>query len=337
MNDRASASRRRAPTLRWVRRIVVGAFGLVAVGVSYQAIGSWLDARSFPPPGQLVDVGDGRLHLHCIGEGDPTVVFDAGGGDTSLVWREVQEAVATRARACVFDRMGFGHSDAFDLPHTVDAYVRTQDRLLSDAGLEPPFVLVGHSLGGLNAQVLARERADDVAGLVLVDAAHPDSYRRLPALTEGQGGYLVSMRIASRLGVVRALLSSGLVDPFEGIDVRNDVRRAYVAQLSRPRHWDAAHAMSKGLGASMREAPRVAPPPDVPVVVLMADEVLQFPGVDPDEVRAIWTELQAEAADRFPDGRLVVAEGSGHLIPLERPDAVVAAVMEVLDRHAGGS
>ena len=332
--EAASPTRRPLPHPRW-RRAVLVVFAvaalLVLVGATYQALGNVLDARRHPPPGEFVDVGDGRLHLHCVGDGAPTTVLDAGGGDTSLSWRAVQEALSDDLRVCAFDRSGFGWSDELGSVHSVTTYVDHQERLLEASGLEEPYLLVGHSLGGLNAQVFAARAPERVAGMVLVDAAHPELFDRVPELLNAESDFVSAMRVLSRLGVVRLAFATGLVDPLAGIDVAPEVHISYLAQLSRPRHWDSVHRMGLGLAESLAAVRDVSPPPDIPTIVLTHGIPDQFEGLDDDadDVERIWQELQAELAAGFDNARLVVVHDSGHLIPLEAPDAVVAAVLEV--------
>src|SRR5258705_10945572 len=128
---------------------------------------------SMPPPGQLVDVGGHRLHLQCAGEGTPAVVFDAALGASSLSWSLVQPAVARVTRACSYDRAGFGWSDAGPMPRTAGRAADELRTLLDRAGVLPPYVLVGHSFGGLVALIFAQRFLKDTAGLVLRGPAHP--------------------------------------------------------------------------------------------------------------------------------------------------------------------
>jgi len=125
---------------------------------------------------RLVDIDHGRrLNLYCIGSGSPTIVFDAGLANWSQIWGLVQPVVAARTRACAYDRAGLGFSDPATRPGTSANIVDDLHRLLRAASIAPPYVLVGHSYGGMNVRLYADLYRDDVAGLVLVDSSHEDN------------------------------------------------------------------------------------------------------------------------------------------------------------------
>jgi hypothetical protein len=149
--------------------------GLVLLGASYEAISSMGDAKAYPPPGRLIDVGGYRLHINCVGTagaGSPTVVLDAGLSRTSLDWSLVQPEIGQTTRVCAYDRAGMGWSDPApqDKARTPGQIARELHTLLSNAGIAGPYVLVGHSLAGKNVRMFALQHPDEVAGMVLVDA-----------------------------------------------------------------------------------------------------------------------------------------------------------------------
>jgi pimeloyl-ACP methyl ester carboxylesterase len=135
------------------------------------------------PPGELVDIGGGRsLFLHCVGSGSPTVVLEAGFGADTFAWRDVQPELGRTTRTCAYDRAGTGNSIA--PPGMRDARDEIADlrRLLDHARIEPPYVLVGHSYGGVLARVFALLRPTETAGLVLIDTMGRDGRRRQLAI-----------------------------------------------------------------------------------------------------------------------------------------------------------
>jgi pimeloyl-ACP methyl ester carboxylesterase len=177
-------ARLRALLWRWLKRagltLIALSMLLGLTGLTYQAVATARDARRFPPPGRLVDVGGYRLHAHCTGEGSPTVILEAGWSDCWLNWYRVQPEVAKFTRVCSYDRAGMGWSDAGPYPRTSGQIVREMHALLSNAGIPGPYVLVGHSFGGFNVRLFAQEHPQDVAGLVLLDSIHEDQWARMP-------------------------------------------------------------------------------------------------------------------------------------------------------------
>src|SRR5262249_21063028 len=123
-------------------------------------------------PGRFVDVGTQRLHISCAGHGTPTVVFDSALAGSVLSWIFIQPEVATFTQTCSYDRAGHGWSEAGPMPRTLSRSVDELHTLLQRAKVPPPFVLVGHSYGGLVAQLYISRYPDEVAGIVLVDSAH---------------------------------------------------------------------------------------------------------------------------------------------------------------------
>lgn len=124
-----------------------------------------------PPPGRLIDLGTHRLHLRCEGDGTPAVVFEAALGASSLSWILVQPAVARVTRACSYDRAGFGWSEPGPPPRTAGRLAAELYALLDRAGVPGPYILVGHSFGGLVARLFAARHADEVAGMILIEPA----------------------------------------------------------------------------------------------------------------------------------------------------------------------
>jgi pimeloyl-ACP methyl ester carboxylesterase len=160
----------RSRTRRWLLYPLLAVLALASVGGGYQTV---RDATANPRPGQLIDVGGHRLHLYCTGAGSPTVVLEPGLGGASLDMTSIAAAVARDSRVCVYDRAGRGWSDAADGPQ--DAAQTTTDlhTLLDRAHIPGPYVLAGHSFGGLYVLSFAAQYPDQVAGMVLLDSTAP--------------------------------------------------------------------------------------------------------------------------------------------------------------------
>jgi pimeloyl-ACP methyl ester carboxylesterase len=207
-----------------MRRIGMALLGLVVVllalavlGAIYQAIATERAERAYPPPGEMVDVGGYSLHINCVGQGSPTVVLDAGSGEFSAQWVRVQRQVSGTTRVCAYDRAGMGWSEMGPEPRDARRITGELHTLLSKAAIEGPYVLVGHSFGGMYMQTYAARYPEEVAGVALVDSsAEPDQFSQRPEARESHEPQKQSLAVVprlaqlgvsllARLGVVRLL------------------------------------------------------------------------------------------------------------------------------------
>ena len=172
------------PGRPWLHRIALGALTLVVVlavaGFLYENISEARDRRFNAMAGGLVDVGGRRMHIDCTGQGSPAVILESGLGDSFVSWHKVQPQIANFTRVCSYDRAGLGYSDSSPLPRTSDVIAKELHALLHAAGVSPPYILVGHSMGGFDVRLYASLYRSEVVGMVLVDASHPDQENRFP-------------------------------------------------------------------------------------------------------------------------------------------------------------
>ena len=217
---------------RLIRRIgkallvlVVVLLVLAVAGAIYQAIATELAERAFPPPGEMVDVGGHSLHINCVGQGSPTVVLDAASGGFSAQWVRVQREVSGTTRVCAYDRAGMGWSEMGPEPRDAKQITGELHTLLGKAGIKGPYVLVGHSFGGMYMQTYAHRYPDEVAGVALVDSpTEPDQFSQRP---EARNSYeprkqslavvpqlaQLGVSLLARLGVVRLLFKLDPASP----------------------------------------------------------------------------------------------------------------------------
>ena len=198
----------RSRTGRWLVYPLLAALAVAAVGGGYETVRKSIDTRAYPMPGRLVDVAGHRLHIYCIGSGSPTVVLEPGlgGASSDLGW--VAPAVARDSTVCVYDRAGRGWSDAADGPQDAARIAADLHTLLERAYVPGPYVLAGHSFGGLYVQTFAAHYPDQVAGLVLLDSTAAKPGPALPARTES---YSVLGRVSAVLPAVAHLGAGRLI------------------------------------------------------------------------------------------------------------------------------
>ena len=193
-------------TRAWLLYPVFVSLACAAVGALYENVQEVRDRRAYPAPGRRVDIGGRRLHLRCAGSGSPTVVLFPGAGDVSSVWGWIAPNVARTSRVCVWDRAGRAWSDDAPGPQDGDALTMDLHALLERGQVAGPFVLAGHSFGGLSALNYAAHFPDQVAGMVLLDATSTEMFTRLrtyPVVYEMYRRVSALFPSLARLGVGR--------------------------------------------------------------------------------------------------------------------------------------
>jgi pimeloyl-ACP methyl ester carboxylesterase len=330
--------------------------------ISMVAVGQQKDKKpAYSPPGQLMDVGGYRLHLNCTGKGGPAVVLIAGGGDFSFDWGLVQPDVSRFTRACSYDRPGLAWSDPGPTPRTMRQEAYELHTLLKTARIKAPYVLVGHSIGGLVARVYAAQYPKEVAGIVLVDPTHEDT-------TLMYQGKLVRVREGAKgipVPPAQTMQSSPPKPPAtEDIEQFEFNRKMFGAPKTET-PFDKLPAPTRAMRLWFRsQPPRVAAGPDFwaeelqamymaraktefqlgdkPLVVLLAKPEGGNPpsGISSDDWKRVNEEKRqqkAGLANLSRNSKLVVAEKSGHHIQLDEPQVVTAAVRLVVDAVRRGT
>jgi pimeloyl-ACP methyl ester carboxylesterase len=309
---------------RWTWRVVaVLALCVVlsAFGASYESIAERRDLAATPPPGRLIDVGGHRLHLWCLGQGAPTVVFDTGLGGTAFDWYAVMRDVSRFTTACAYDRAGMGYSDAGPSPRTSRRIAGELAELVRLSDTRLPVVLAGWSYGGLFVRVYASEHESQLAGLLLVDSSHEDQADKFAAA--GFPSYVpVSERfapIAAAFGLLR-LTGKPALAPAEIFP--EPVRRFVQATGYRPSGYQAEYDEESHESQSFDEVRASRRPLSIPVVVLSA-------GRSP--IPEVTTSLQRDLLRLSEQSCQIVAANSDHRIPFQAPDTVVRAVRVTID------
>ncbi|MGQ0656594.1 MAG: alpha/beta fold hydrolase [Chromatiales bacterium] len=275
------------------------------------------------PPGQLVDRGGYRLHIHCEGEGSPAVVMDAGLGGLSLEWLRVQGFLKHYAKTCSYDRAGYGWSDPGPEPRTSSLMVDELFQLLHNAQVRGPYILVGHSFGGYNAQLFAERYANLTAGVVLVDSSHPDQIERFLAPP-------LNMNTAPSRETSAVMLMPG--PPLLPAHMPEDARTAAMMLMSLRKTRSTLaeeYLYFRESAAAVREGGAF---PSVPLVVISRGVAERDTATEHGRLaEALWLTLQDELAEKGARSAHLIANASGHHVHLDQPQLVVDAVTMVLD------
>jgi pimeloyl-ACP methyl ester carboxylesterase len=303
------------------RTLIIAAsscLALMAVGYIYERVCEARDARHHSAPGQLVSVGDHKLHLLCKGTVGPTVVIEQGAGEPAASWWSVQDKVSVFARVCTYDRAGYGWSDPVQAPRTIQERTEELHRLLKSASVPGPYILVAHSYGGFILRWFAREHRDEVAGLVLVDSAEEGAIFRPDVLAFYSRVRMFPrvMSFAGRFGLPRALRycfpSLGeqmwFVKPDEFSATADDLASL---ELVKPPLSKAGGFGSLG---------------DLPLIVVEHGQ--PFPGPFA-LLEKYWAEGQKRLAALSTNSLLIRANNSNHMIHLDEPGLVVDAIRRV--------
>ncbi len=265
------------------------------------------------PPGKFLVVQGLRMHMYCAGSGYPAVMIDGGIGASSLEWIPVLEGAAVTTRVCVWDRPGYGWSDAGPAPRTTPQVADELLDLLKASGIAGPWVLVGHSFGGFTVRYLAARHPGEVAALLLVESSTPTT-EVVASRGPRRASPLVEQPKVSAAGMPRTReeLASYL----------NTRRKAILTQMDELKHF---HASSE----AVQQAGKV---PEVPLIVLERGTRLWPAGAEGGAAEQAWHSAQADLARLTPHGELRTIPNVGHSPHVDRPDVVAAAIRELVQR-----
>lgn len=316
---------------------------LLACSVAQAATEPLVTDPVYTHPAQLVDIGGGRrMNLYCTGKGSPTVIMDAGMGDSTISWALVQPAVSRHVRACSFDRAGLGFSDAATRPGTPENAADDLHRLLGAAGIKPPYVLVAHSLGGLNARVFADHYPSEVVGMVMVESSHEDQF------TEGWAIGAADQK--PKYEAYLAQMHQCIALAKKGLKPGTDDFNRCVGDTSDPRFSEAINAAQRAYGATPRWQAAVASERenvasvsveqvrktrksygDMPLFVLIHSPYPK--GKDETQLERdlrtlSWERLHTQMAAMSTRGVNMIVPNSTHYIQYEHPRVVVDAVLQ---------
>ena len=318
---------------RWMKLITLALTGAILLalvtGAIYQQLATARDLAGSPPPGELVDIGEHRLHIWCVGSGSPTVVLDSGLGGTVADWAYVQPSVAEFVRVCSYDRACVGYSDPSSEPRTSGQIANELYELLVEGDIALPVVLVGASYGGFNVRLLAAEHPAVAAGLVLVDASHEETPERLAAAGAPRNtpAYARLVPLIIPFGILRLLgVPSGLP-----ASVLPDEVRPYVhAVRFRTSAYRAAADELLNMDERMRQVRESRQQTTIPLVVVSAGLV-----AGDSKLAEVRRQMQRDHVKLSSRSCHLIAQESGHVVWLDQPQIIVDAIKAVLEAVEG--
>ncbi len=327
--------------------ITIGSFALaLLIGTAYQALGTRHDRKRHPAPGKFVSLSTHKLHLLEMGSGDPTILLESGLMGTVLTWEPIQRELAKSTHVVSYDRAGLGWSECGPGPRTAEKIATELHDMLRHAEIPPPYILVGHSFGGLTTRVFAARYPKEVAGLLLVDPVVAGGWS--PLSEENRKRVEVGAKICrrsvwlSQSGVIRFvafLLRMGagrLANPL--IRLMSKEAPSTTGSSSSPLFWNlpanerevaqvfwVQPKFSRTIASQLEQLPTSATQAangkcgSIPMVVISAGNA---PASQVEEHRAL--------AKASCEGKHLVATQSGHWIMVDQPQLVLTAIRDLL-------
>jgi pimeloyl-ACP methyl ester carboxylesterase len=327
--------------LKWLKRIFIGFIVLLVllagIGLSTQAIFTSLDAAKYTPPGQRVDIDGFKLHLNCTGQGSPTVILEAGIGSVATSWALVQREVAKTTRVCSYDRAGYAWSDSGPLPRTSAQISKELHLLLTKAHENGPFVLAGHSFGGLNVRMFEHFYPTDVSGLILIDSLTEkalDSKLWAPLFSTSDSVNLLS-RAVTRLGIPRLLFPNTMLENILFLPEEKAIIKEFsVATKSGLAFSDESYSMFQSLTEAKGQLGSIG---SKPLIVIVAEKTPDFELIagskeNGEIMKQEWIGFQKDLAMLSTNSAYLSAKDSSHMIPFEQPRIIVEAIKTMVEK-----
>ena len=327
--------------------IIAAVCAALLAGFLYQTLGVRADRKRFPAPGEFVQIGNRRVHLRDMGQGNLTVILESGLMSTVLAWNDIQPELAKSTRVISYDRAGLGWSDGGQEPRDASRLINELHALLAEKKIDPPYILVGHSFGGVTMPLFATSYANEVAGIVLIDPVAPTEWN--PPSEKDRKRAEIGAKVcrrasyAAHFGVLRLIVAMiqlgakafanrmiGTISKGAPSD-SNTTESPWFWNLPAaeramaPVFWTQAkccRAIGSQLGNLAASCAQVlaAGPIEVPLVVISAANV------SPERLKG-----HRMVAERATKGRHIIAERSGHWVTEDQPELVIQSILELVE------
>lgn len=295
------------------------------LGYFYQTVATAMDQRRFPPPGQLVDVGGYKMHIYCTGKGSPTVILDSANMGTVSNWAWIQPEIAKVTHVCAYDRADLGWSDLSPEPNGTRQNAEALHTLLDKANVPAPYMLVGHSFGGLYVRMYAEMYPDEVVGMVLIEGTLPEGLKELgktDVMPNAPDESMIDMTpFISQLGILR-LLGFPATDPDLPEPQRSELR-AYLVSTKLAESIKRQYHLFPDLLAQVRPLYGTGSLGDLPLAVVL--------GSEGDGGIEEWHHLFSEQAALSTNNMTFIVEGANHISLIDRREDAMQTSMAILN------
>lgn len=292
------------------------------------------------PPGNLYDIGGYRLHLQSQGSSNPTVVMEAGSMNFCLTWALVAPEIAKTNRVVTYDRAGLGWSEESPYPRFATIEAVELHKLLQAASINPPYILVGHSQGGVINRVFAHTYPTEVVGMVLVDPGHEEQKTRQEPDVQISMDTAVASALSSLQVIYNKCLAGTLTDadvtPFASAELPANEKAEFIYIMkNRPQYWKTGITEASSMDANYEgvKTLNINSLGSIPLIVISSTGTMEMATTPEysDKCTKVIRELEAEVSRSSTNGSLITAEGSTHFIQLVQPQIVINAIKRVIN------
>ena len=325
--------------INWLKKFILRVFVLLAIllvlGIGYEQISRINAEKNLPPHGELVDVGGHKLHFYKQGTIGPTVVFESAFDPVGhLQWFNLQKHMSDFATTISYDRAGLLWSERGDNPKTGKNMAKELHTLLEKSKVPKPYILVGHSLGGLILRSFVADYPEDIAGVILVDSKHPTEQKFMSAelyrMTNAglPGGF---MKFANAVGLLRQMFKDTFPDTRE-YDYLNTLIPALLYKGA-----DAILEEQEQMPQLYLEASKITSFGDIPLIVMSASDRDRYDHLFSDdniknEFIDAFAEMQADTLKLSTQSEQILVTNSGHYINEDQPEAIIEAVKKMISK-----
>ena len=312
-------------------------FLLLLAGSLYEFIASSIVSKKYPPEGKLVDVGEFNLHLYQQGEGKPTIILETGSGASSTSWGEIPKSLSEYGTVVTYDRGGYGWSEKAETERTGENIVQELYTALKKEGIEGPYLLVGHSLGGMYSRLFAQTYRDEVAGIILLDVRPEDLTKETESIFReaGQDPIFAGTPSKHLLSIFKSTGIARVLSELHVLDIPGENVSRTITIEFREKTFHAIHDELKHL-PHLEDDIRQQSLGDLPMTIVthgipIDGTLLGLTKEQGNQVEHIWQSEQKQMLELSTNSQLIVAKNSGHNIMTDEPELVVDLVKKMIE------